>query len=230
MDKEKIISGILERVGNTDVSPKTVESIMSLNPLSEGTEPDDAYFERMANTVKSVQGNINHVFSTKLSDQVAKKVAELKDKQQPEPKGKQKTEPTTSEPQNNSGGSDELREMREELRQLREERKADMLREHRREVLSDVRRELKEKLSSSGMEVRDFFVDTALSKLSIPEKDADVKALVTEAERNVVRDMKAAGIDTDGPISGGVRSNGGKSWLDMKFAEKAAREGYAHKQ
>lgn len=219
METEKIISSILEKVGNTDVSPQTVEAIYNLNPLAEGTEPDDGYIEKMAGAVKSFQGNINHVFSTKLATQVSQKVEEFKKSYQPQPK-----------PKTDEGGSDELQELKAQIKALQDARSEDLAKERRSAVARQVKEGLKEKFKASGMEVRDFFIDTALGKLNIPDKEANVQGLVNEAEKNVIRDMKAAGIDTDAPTGGKpFPQGGGKSWLDKKFAEKAAREGYAKK-
>lgn len=218
MEKEKIISGILEKVGNTDVSSQTVEAIMNLSPLADGAEPDDAYFEKMAGAVKSFQGNINHVFSEKLNTQVSQKIEEYKKSRTG------KAEPTATE----SKPSDELNELKAQIKALQEARSEDLAKARRSDVERQVKDGLKERFRSTGMEVRDFFIDTALGKMDIPDRDANIDNLVSEAEKRVVRDMKAAGIDTDAPLNsvGGGGGNG-KSWLDKKFAEKAKREGYA---
>lgn len=219
MENEKIISAILEKVGNTDVSSQTVSQLVQLNPLAEGAEPDEAYFEKMASVVKSVQGNINHVASTKLEAQVAQKVEEYK--------RTLKSESKPVEPLKNNGGNNELDDIKKELASLRAAQSEYLTREKRQATSKAIREGLKEKFSQSGMEVRDFFIDTAVGKLSIPDGKADVAALVTEAEKYVIRDMKAAGIDTDGPTLSNTSNGNGKSWLDKKFAQKAKREGYA---
>lgn len=218
METEKIISEVLGKVGNTDVSKQTVETIINLNPLQEGTEPDDAYFEKMAGVVKSFQGNINHVFSEKLTAQVNQKVDEFKKSYKPE-----KQEPT---PNNDN---EDLKSIKEQLKQLQAARNEDLAKARRSTISSQVKEGLREKFKTSGMDVKDFFIDTAIGKISIPDKDEDISALVTEAEKHVIRDMKAAGIDTDAPSVSPRGGGNGKGWLDKKFAEKAVREGYAKK-
>lgn len=220
MENEKIISAILEKVGNTDVSSQTVSQLVALNPVAEGSEPDDAYFERMAGVAKSVQGNINNVVSTKLKTQLEHKMEEFKKNYKPQ-ELEAKSKPGAS--------SDDLQAIRDELAALRKAQGEFEARERREIVSKSVKEGLKEKFKQSGVDVRDFFIDGAIGKLNIPTENADVAALVAEAEKHVVRDMKAAGIDTDGPISGNRTDGNGKSWLDKKFALKAAREGYAKK-
>lgn len=216
MEDEKIISAIMEKVGNTDVSSQTVGQLVALNRPAEGTEPDAAYFERMTGVVKSVQGNINHVASTKLEAQVAQKLEAYKKKLG--------EEAPVAKP---AGESEELAQIRQELASLKKSQGEYLAREKRQALGRSIREGLKEKFGQSGMEVRDFFIDTAISKLNIPEEKADVSALVTEAEKYVIRDMKAAGIETDGPAAANRMNGDGKSWLDKKFAQKAQREGYA---
>lgn len=223
MEKEKIISEVLGKVGNTDVSPQTVEGLINLNPLSEGTEPDDAYFDKLAGVVRSFQGNINHVFSEKLSAQVNEKLKKAETKT---PVRDEKPKETAQQ----SSESSELEEIKAQLKALQEARQADIERGRRAEIKAQVKSELKERFRSSGMEVRDFFIDTALSKMEIDGDKNDISELTATAEKNVVHDMKAAGIDMDAPTAGGSMAGSGKSWLDKKFAEKAIREGYAQKK
>ena len=202
MDSEKIISSIMERVGKTDVSRQTITMLMGLNPLGDGVEPDETYFSRMAEAAKSVQGNINHVFSEKLAAQVNAKMEELK-------KTQEKNETTTD--------SETVRklqsEMEEKLRQWGEERaewEKEKVERSRRETADAVRRELEEKFSEAGTRANAYFLKSALSQLDIPEKEADVKALAKRAEEIYNADMKEAGLSFDGPRNGG---GGGASQL-----------------
>ena len=70
MEFEKIVSTILEKSGKTDVSKATVTMLAKLLPVADGAEPDEEYFDKMVNAVKSVQGNVNNVMSAKVTEQV----------------------------------------------------------------------------------------------------------------------------------------------------------------
>ncbi len=206
MDSEKIISSIMEKVGNTDVSQQTITMLMGLSPLAEGVEPDDAYFSKMADAAKSVQGNINHVFSEKLAAQVEARVKErIKDAPKP-----------------NDGSEDDTvkklkSEMEEAIRKWGEERsewEKEKAEKTRKETVSAVKSELEDMFSEAGTQVNRYFLKSALSKLEIPEKDADVKALAKKAEEIYNADMKEANIGFDSP-----RNGGGGGWSRPKSDE-----------
>ena len=199
MDTEKIISTILEKVGNTDVSQQTIQTLLGLNPLAEGTEPDDAYFSKMVNAVKSIQGNVNHVFSEKLTTQVNQKVEEYK-KNNP-----QKPDSTPSDP--DPEWAKKLKEEWEVERTKWNEERAEWTKERteraKKETLASVRQGLEDKFKEAGTSTNKFFLKSALSKLSIPEKDADIKNLVEQAEKMYNADLKEARLDLDSPHTGG---------------------------
>ena len=65
MEIEKIVSTVQERVGNTDFSAQTIQKYVELNPVAEGQEPDEAYFDKAADFLKGMQGQFNHDFSVK---------------------------------------------------------------------------------------------------------------------------------------------------------------------
>lgn len=200
MDKEKIISTISGKVGNTDVSPKTIEMLIGLNPIAEGTEPDDAYFTKMADAVKSIQGNVNHVFSEKLTAQVNAKVEELK--------SKQTTEADTGKNKGADAGNSELLSRLEKLeKDLNEERTArqnEKLERSKKDVMASVKKGLEDKFEQAGMKLNGYFLRQSMSRLEIPDSGADIKALITKAESLYNEDLKEAGYSAiDAPRSGG---------------------------
>ena len=56
MEIEKIVSTVQEKVGNTDFSAQTIQKVVELYPVAEGQEPDEAYFSKVADFVKGMQG------------------------------------------------------------------------------------------------------------------------------------------------------------------------------
>lgn len=213
MELEKIVSTILEKVGNTDVSPQTIKTLISLKPVAEGTEPDEGYFNEMVQAVKSVQGNVNSVFSSKLTTQVNAKVEEYKKSHKPEPK------PDKQDP---SPDDDRLKKLEEALSELRTERQKEKAERARKDLLATVKKGLEDKFDKAGNKANPFFVETALAKLHVPESDADVKALTDEAERLYNADFKRAGLDPDSPHAGGT-GGGSKDKVDEHEFDDVAK-------
>lgn len=214
MEFEKIVSTILEKSGKTDVSKATVTMLAKLLPVADGAEPDEEYFDKMVNAVKSVQGNVNNVMSAKVTEQVNAKVSEELSKRRKKPKD--------DEPGEDGDMPKWAKEMRETLRSFTEERQREKAERSKKELLESVKKRLEEKFDEGGLKANGFFVKSALSKLEIPEKDADVKALAEEAERIYNRDLKEAGISIDSPRAGGNSGgNGEKGDDDHAFDDVA---------
>ena len=57
MEKETLLSTITERLGETPLSQRTISDYIDQNLPAEGTEPDDAYWTRHVNVLKSLAGN-----------------------------------------------------------------------------------------------------------------------------------------------------------------------------
>lgn len=84
MEQEKIVSELLGKIGETSLSKRTIETYVSLNPLAEGVEPDDAYYSKAVEFIKAMQGQYNH------------DIAEFKKNNQ-QPTTQPKPEPTGNE-------------------------------------------------------------------------------------------------------------------------------------
>ena len=57
MEKETLLSTLTEKLGETPLSPRTIGAYVDQNLPAEGTEPDDAYWERHTSVLKSMGGN-----------------------------------------------------------------------------------------------------------------------------------------------------------------------------
>ena len=218
MEFEKIVSTILEKSGKTDVSKATVTMLAKLLPVADGDEPDEEYFDKMVNAVKSVQGNVNNVMSAKVTEQVNAKVSEELSKRRKKPKD--------DESEKLESGDDMpkwAKEMRDTLRSLTEERQREKAERSKKELLESVKKRLEEKFDEGGLKLNGFFAKSALSKLDIPEKDADVKALADEAERIYNMDLKEAGISIDSPHAGGNSGGSGSKGDDEHAFDDVAK-------
>lgn len=95
MEAEKIISTLKEQVGTTDFSDRTIGVYVENNPLAEGVEPDEEYFKKGVTFLKSLQGQYNADFSSKLNA----KVEEFKKNYKPE---------TLKKPEQNGGNETDI--------------------------------------------------------------------------------------------------------------------------
>ena len=77
MEQEKILSTLSEKLGETSFSPQTLQTYVELNPIAEGSEPDEAYWNKAVNFLKGMQGQYNHDVATR----VKKVTAAMKAKQ-----------------------------------------------------------------------------------------------------------------------------------------------------
>lgn len=68
MEQEEILSTLSERLGQTSFSQKTLEKYIELNPVDEGTEPDEAYWDKAVTFLKGMQGQYNHDVATEVED------------------------------------------------------------------------------------------------------------------------------------------------------------------
>ena len=105
MEKEKILSTINEKLTaegiKTDPFQRTFGSYLDENLPAEGTEPDDAYFDKHVRVLKSLAGQYNHDF--------AEQVEDFKKNYKPE---------TKEQPKQNPEPNKEVEEMRKQLADL----------------------------------------------------------------------------------------------------------------
>lgn len=220
MDTEKIISTILQKAGKTDVTSKTLLPIIEINPLPEGQEPDDAYFDKMVGVVKTIQGNLNHTFASKLQSEVDAKVEEAKKKL--------KTQPSTDPDGNKKDGDggkpnedDRVAALEKKIADMEAARAAEKKQSEIESVRNSVKNGLIQKFDEAGLKVNKFFLDTAMSKMEIPEENADVESLVKTVEAQYQADVKAAGIEYARPHAGGRGSAGREVSSKDEFADVA---------
>lgn len=59
METEKILSELKSKLGTTQLSDKTLTAYLGQNLPAEGTEPDEAYYEKHIAVLKALQGQYN---------------------------------------------------------------------------------------------------------------------------------------------------------------------------
>lgn len=60
MEIETILSTLTEKMGDTQLSDRTLTAYIEAHPVAEGTDPDEAYFTTATTFLKSLEGQYNH--------------------------------------------------------------------------------------------------------------------------------------------------------------------------
>ena len=226
MEIEKIVSTVQEKVGNTDFSAQTIQKYCELNPVAEGTEPDEAYFTKAVDFLKGMQGQFNHDFSTKFAEakknlltedtfknlsaeqlaDVKKLIEGIKPIEQPKPQE-----------------SEEVKALKAQIAALTERLDNGDNAKQKAELLSKVKAAMKEQKASD-----DYVLDKTLEGV-----DIDVKKSVEDLTKEYLAKydaeyLKCRGNGAPPRLSGGGGSNT-ESALDKRFKKKAEKEGWGKK-
>ena len=196
MTVEELLSLVNKEVDTTkfrSLSQKTINE--ELNDVLDEFGDDEAanakIVTKVANRLKRMDGNLHK----NVSDEIKKSREEAETK--PDDK------------------YDKLLAKLEALEKANEERDK---KASRAATIEAVRKGLKDKFDKAKLELNDFFLDTAISKLEIPDKDADVIDLVSKAEGIYTTDFKRATGNTAIPHKGsGSSSGGGKTIRDDEW-------------
>lgn len=225
MEIEKIVSTVQEQLGNTDFSAQTIQKYIELNPVAEGAEPDEAYFTKAKEFFTGLQGQFNHDFSTKFTEAKKNLLTEdtfknLSAEQLAEVKkliDGVKVEPKT--PQE----SEEVKALEAQIKALKERLDNGDTAKQKAEILSKVKAAMKEQKAND---------DYVLNK-TLEGADIDVNKSVEELTKEYLAKYDAEYLACRGgsatPRLGGGGGSETKSALDIRFAKKAAKEGWGKK-
>ena len=226
MEIEKIVSTVQEKVGNTDFSTQTIKKYVELNPVAEGQEPDEAYFTKAADFFNGLQGQYNHDFSTKFleakknlltedtfKNMSAEQLAEVKKLLEGV-----KTTPIVT------GESEEVKALKEQIKQLTERLDDGDKTRQQAELLQKVRNAMKEQKATD-----EYVLDNTLRGVVLDASKSVEDLTREQLTRYDAEYLKCRGNGAPPRLSGGA---GGESetWLDRKFKQKAAKEGWGKKQ
>ena len=216
MDREELRELVTKNLGSTQLklSERTINEELDdvLGDFGDNEDENSKLVERVANRLKRMDGNLHA--------DVSKEIKEYK-----ENVGKKQNEGNEGGGKKNEAGDGSVSEVMEELRKMKAElaeerniRKQEQAERVKNATRESVKKGLKEKFENAGVNFNDFFAKSALSKLEIPDEQADIKSLVETAERLYNADIKAAGLEIGKPHSGGT--GGGKEekedWSDVE--------------
>lgn len=211
MTVEELLSLVNKEVDTAKfkaLSQKTINE--ELNDVLDEFGDDEAVnakiVTKVANRLKRMDGNLHK----NVSDEIKKSRDEAERKKKEEEERKKKEEEVKPDDK-----YDKLLAKLEALEKANEERDK---KASRAATIEAVRKGLKDKFDKAKLELNDFFLETAISKLEIPDKDADVIDLVSKAEGIYTTDFKRATGNTAIPHKGsGSSSGGGKTIRDDEW-------------
>lgn len=180
----KLVNGKTDTSKFTSLSQKTINEELDdvLEDMGDDESANDKIVTKLANRLKRMDGNLHK----NVSDEIKKS------REDAERKKKEADEARKRNGEGDDQPDDKVKALEEKLDKLLAANEERDRREAKKAVVASVKSGLKDKFDKAKLEVNDFFLETALSKLDIPEKDADIQDLVSRAESIYTSDYKRA--------------------------------------
>lgn len=226
MTVEELLSLVNKEVDTTkfkSLSQKTITEELNdvLDEMGDDEATNAKKVTKLATRLKRMDGNLHKCVSDEIKK--SREEAERKEKEEKERREKDGGEKTKDDPSASSDDKyDKLLAKLEALERANAERDKKASRAATEQA---VRKGLKDKFDRAKLELNDFFLDTAMSKLTIPDTDADVLELITQAEGIYTTDYKRATGNSAIPRKGssntptGDRGIRADEWDDIKPAK-----------
>lgn len=209
MTREELLALVNKEADTTkfkSLSQKTINE--ELDDVLEDFGDDEAanakLVTKLANRLKRMDGNLHKNISDEIKK--SKEEAERKKKEEEE-------ERKRKEGKKDDDPDDKYSKLLEKLEALEKANAERDKKAARKATIESVKAGLKDKFDKANLEMNDFFLDTALSKLEIPD-DADVAELVSTAENIYTADYKRANGGNAVPRKGSSAPSGEEKKLD----------------
>ena len=209
MTREELLALVNKEVDTTkfkELSQKTINEELDdvLEDFGDDEDANSKLVTKLANRLKRINGNLHK----NISDEVKKSKEEAERK-----KKEEEEERKRKEADKNDDPDDKYNELLKEIKALKEANAERDKKAARKATIESVKAGLKDKFDKANLELNDFFLDTALSKLEISD-DADVAELVSTAENIYTADYKRANGGNAVPRKGSSASSGEEKKLD----------------
>lgn len=205
----------------TSLSKKSIDDELNdvLGEMGDDDDENDRIVTKLANRLKRMDKNLHK----NIADELKKSREEAERKKKEEEERKRKRAKENDDDDDDGGDDDRIAKLLAKVEAL-EKASAERDKEAaRKATLESVKAGLKEKFDKAGLELNGFFLKTSLSKLEIPDKDADIDDLVSEAEKIYTADFKEATGEKGIPSKNHTSSPGGGGDDDKFMEEVAAR-------
>lgn len=209
MTREELLALVNKEVDTTkfkELSQKTIDEELDdvLEDFGDDEEANSKLVTKLANRLKRINGNLHK----NISDEVKKSKEEAERK-----KKEEEEERKRKEAKKGDDPDDKYSKLLEKLEALEKANAERDKKAARKATIESVKAGLKDKFDKANLELNDFFLDTALSKLEISD-DADVAELVSTAENIYTADYKRANGGNAVPRKGSSASSGEEKKLD----------------
>lgn len=209
MTREELLALVNKEVDTTkfkELSQKTINEELDdvLEDFGDDEEANSKLVTKLANRLKRINGNLHK----NISDEVKKSKEEAERK-----KKEEEEERKRKEADKNDDPDGKYNELLKEIKALKEANAERDKKAARKATIESVKAGLKDKFDKANLELNDFFLDTALSKLEISD-DAGVAELVSTAENIYTADYKRANGGNAVPRKGSSASSGEEKKLD----------------
>lgn len=209
MTREELLALVNKEVDTTkfkELSQKTIDEELDdvLEDFGDDEEANSKLVTKLANRLKRINGNLHK----NISDEVKKSKEEAERKKKEEEEERKRREADRGDDPDNK-----YNELLKEIKALKEANAERDKKAARKATIESVKAGLKDKFDKANLEMNDFFLDTALSKLEISD-DADVAELVSTAENIYTADYKRANGGNAVPRKGSSAPSGEEKKLD----------------
>ncbi len=209
MTREELLALVNKEVDTTkfkELSQKTIDEELDdvLEDFGDDEEANSKLVTKLANRLKRINGNLHK----NISDEVKKSKEEAERK-----KKEEEEERRRKEAKKDDDPDDKYSKLLEKLEALEKANAERDKKAARKATIESVKAGLKDKFDKANLELNDFFLDTALSKLEISD-DADVAELVSTAENIYTADYKRANGGNAVPRKGPSAPSGEEKKLD----------------
>lgn len=209
MTREELLALVNKEVDTTkfkELSQKTINEELDdvLEDFGDDEEANSKLVTKLANRLKRINGNLHK----NISDEVKKSKEEAERKKKEDEEERKRREADKGDDPDNK-----YNELLKEIKALKEANAERDKKAARKATIESVKAGLKDKFDKANLEMNDFFLDTALSKLEISD-DADVAELVSTAENIYTADYKRANGGNAVPRKGSSAPSGEEKKLD----------------
>ena len=218
MTREELLALVNKEVDTTkfkSLSQKTINE--ELDDVLEDFGDDEAVnaksVTKLANRLKRMDGNLHK----NVSDEIKKSREEAERKKKEEEEERKRREAN-----NDDDPDDKYSKLLEKLEALEKANAERDKKAARNATIESVKEGLKDKFDKANLEMKNYFLNAAIAKLEIPDKDADIDDLVSKAEKIYTAEYKEATGENGIPAKGQRSSGGGSSTDDEKFMDEIA--------
>ena len=222
MTREELLALVNKEVDTTkfkELSQKTIDEELDdvLEDFGDDKEANSKLVTKLANRLKRINGNLHK----NISDEVKKSKEEAERKKKEEEEERKRKEAGKDDDPDDP--DDKYNELLKEIKALKEANAERDKKAARKATIESVKAGLKDKFDKANLEMKNYFLNAAIAKLEIPDKDVDIDDLVSRAEKIYTAEYKEATGENGIPAKGSRTSSGGTSTDDDKFIEEVAK-------